>query len=468
MIVTEAYFENIKSELQLELSNAKHSIYVALAWFTDNDLLNILIESAEKKKLNVQLLIFNDEINFGTYGIPFVNLKNAGGEVFIAKENLMHNKFCIIDERIIITGSYNWTKKANNENNENIVIIKDDIRLAKSYITEFKKLTGNNENYFEEQISKVIKRLQLIQKFIELHDVEEIDLQITRLQKDDVPGKTDTIVTALQNNQYLNANELINAFIKQHNNVAIYIDPDVAALQLEINLLEYQLVALDNEIAEIENQIADFNHRLHKRLGLLMKQVYEEKKLYFFNNRKESEKAEEQYQETKAKYEEFTKENIAEEQKHFFEITQQESIEIKKIYKAATLLCHPDKYENAPPEIKQKAEEIFKELYAAKERKDIKTVNQIYKQLQAGLLNVEILKQDNKQLLLLQSESLNEKCKTKVTQLNNYKNSEVLKLIKQLNNLDEYFIEKENKLKQELTYWQNKNSLTVNNGHFGE
>jgi hypothetical protein len=44
MIVTEAYFENIKAELQLELNNAKQSIYVALAWFADNDLLNNLID----------------------------------------------------------------------------------------------------------------------------------------------------------------------------------------------------------------------------------------------------------------------------------------------------------------------------------------------------------------------------------------------------------------------------------------
>lgn len=461
MIVTEAYFENIKAELQLELKNAKQSIYVALAWFTDNDLLNNLIEMATQK-INIQLLIYNDEINFGVYGLQFAKLKNAGGEVFTATENLMHNKFCVIDERIIITGSYNWTNKANRENNENIVIIKDDIELAKSYIAEFKKLTGKNENYFEEQISKVIKRLQLIQKFIELHDVEDIDLQIARLQKDDVQEKTNAIVTALQNKQYFNAIELINTFIKQYSDVAIYIDPDVAALQLEINLLEYQLVALDNEIAEIEKQIADFNHQLHKRLGLLMKQVYDEKKLYFFNNRKESENAEEQYQETKAKYEEFTRENIAEEHKIFFEISQQDNNEIKKTYKAATLLCHPDKFENAPAEMKHRAEEIFKELNAANERNDIKTVTRIYKELQSGLLNVEIQKQDNKQLLLLQSESLNEKCKMKITQLDGYKNSEVVKLIKQLNNLDEYFAEKENQLKLELAHWQNKNSITVN------
>jgi len=461
MILTQAYFEDIKSELCLELDNAKETIYIALAWFTDKELLNLLIKKAALG-ISIQLLIYNDEINFGDYGLPFVNLKNAGGEVYTAKENLMHNKFCIIDECIIITGSYNWTKKANNENNENIVIIKGDIELAKSYIAEFKKLTGRNENFFEEQISKVIKRLQLIQKLIELHDVDDIDLQIARLQKDDIHAKSNTIIGALQNKQFANAIELINAFVKQYSSISIYIDPEIAALQLEISLLEYELVALDNEIAGIEKQIADFNHQLHERLGLLMDQVYVEKLFYFFCNRKENEETEQQYQEAKTKYEEFTKENIAEGQKHFFEITEQESKEIKKAYKAASLLCHPDKFENATDEIKQKAEEIFKELNAANERNDVKTVNQLYKQLQAGLLNVEISKQDNKQLLLLQSETLNEKCKAKATRLKDYKNSEVLKLIKQFNNWGDYFTEKEKQLKEELVYWQNKNSITIN------
>ena len=109
--------------------------------------------------------IYNDEINFGVYGLPFTKLKIAGGEVFTAKENLMHNKFCIIDERIIITGSYNWTNKANKENNENIVIIKDDIELASQLrdLSVRKKLTSSQiaqeMGISRSTVSKHLKRL---------------------------------------------------------------------------------------------------------------------------------------------------------------------------------------------------------------------------------------------------------------------------------------------------------------------
>lgn len=37
----------------------------------------------------------------------------------------MHNKYLLIDDEIVLTGSFNWTHKAVNSNYENIVIIED-------------------------------------------------------------------------------------------------------------------------------------------------------------------------------------------------------------------------------------------------------------------------------------------------------------------------------------------------------
>lgn len=48
----------------------------------------------------------------------------------------MHNKYCIIDEKILITGSYNWTIKATTLNRENILIIEDEA-TAKAYKDNF-------------------------------------------------------------------------------------------------------------------------------------------------------------------------------------------------------------------------------------------------------------------------------------------------------------------------------------------
>lgn len=458
MISTEAYFENIKAELQLELNNAKRTIYVALAWFTDKDLLQTLVQKA-KDNVNVQLLVFNDEINFGDYGLPFENLSNAGGKFFIKEENLMHNKFCIIDERIIITGSYNWTRKASTTNNENIVIIKDDFELAKSYTKEFNKLIGANNIDTEELIGKVIKRLKIIQSLIELKDVEDIELQILRLQKDDINARTADIINDLKTKQYYKATENINHFIAQYSNIVIYTDPEIPALQLEISLLEYQIIALDYELAEVEKQIADFNHQMHVRLGNLMRQVFKAKTLYYSNHKQESKEAEEAHKKAKEQQEQFAQDSEEEEAKEYYEIAEKERVEIKAAFRAASMLCHPDKFENEMPEIKKQAEELFKELNAANEKNDIKTVKHIYEQLKAGILNIEIKKQAKKELLLLQYENLTNKCLAKSNILANFNESEVIKLLKKYTNMEDYFIELEQQLKQELTHWQNKNTL---------
>ncbi len=50
----------------------------------------------------------------------------------------MHNKFAIIDELVVITGSYNWTHKAQ-RNKENIVII-NKTEIVKEYLHEFGEL----------------------------------------------------------------------------------------------------------------------------------------------------------------------------------------------------------------------------------------------------------------------------------------------------------------------------------------
>jgi len=51
----------------------------------------------------------------------------------------MHNKFAIIDNRILLTGSYNWTFSANHRNDENLMVINDPVVISR-YQNYFEKL----------------------------------------------------------------------------------------------------------------------------------------------------------------------------------------------------------------------------------------------------------------------------------------------------------------------------------------
>ncbi len=51
----------------------------------------------------------------------------------------MHHKFAIFDHRLLLTGSYNWTRSAASDNEENF-ILSGDPRLLKSFAGMFDKL----------------------------------------------------------------------------------------------------------------------------------------------------------------------------------------------------------------------------------------------------------------------------------------------------------------------------------------
>ncbi len=52
----------------------------------------------------------------------------------------MHHKVIIIDEKTVITGSYNFSKNAETKNSENILIIKNNKDIGKAYMGEFSRL----------------------------------------------------------------------------------------------------------------------------------------------------------------------------------------------------------------------------------------------------------------------------------------------------------------------------------------
>jgi cardiolipin hydrolase len=51
----------------------------------------------------------------------------------------MHHKFAVLDESVVITGSFNWTTQAVKNNQENIVFYENK-DLAKKYTEEYNKL----------------------------------------------------------------------------------------------------------------------------------------------------------------------------------------------------------------------------------------------------------------------------------------------------------------------------------------
>ena len=76
----------------------------------------------------------------------FVN--NAGIPTYIdAKHAIAHNKIMIIDGATLITGSFNFTKAAEEKNAENLLVMKGDAELIKKYLANFTEHLEHSEKY---------------------------------------------------------------------------------------------------------------------------------------------------------------------------------------------------------------------------------------------------------------------------------------------------------------------------------
>lgn len=148
----EVYFKNIQSKISELLDNAEFDVKIAVAWFTDEYLINKLKKLA-KVGVNISIIIYEDRINKKDL---FEELYNLNCKIYLSKK-LMHNKFCVIDNDIVINGSYNWTYSAHS-NSENITVTYSNLVFTENFVEEFSKLS---------------KKCNLINSYFKLNEHEE-------------------------------------------------------------------------------------------------------------------------------------------------------------------------------------------------------------------------------------------------------------------------------------------------------
>ena len=138
--MNKAYFTNIRSQILSLLKKAKEEVDIAMAWFTSSELFASILSCMERG-VKVQLVLLDDPINFMEYSPDFNEFIKKGGTLKIANpdEGFMHHKFCIIDGKFVITGSYNWTYYAETRNIENIIIT-DYPSVVSQYQEEYQRL----------------------------------------------------------------------------------------------------------------------------------------------------------------------------------------------------------------------------------------------------------------------------------------------------------------------------------------
>ena len=142
--MTEVYFEDIHNQIIKQISASNESLKICVAWFTDVEIYQSIIQ-AQHRGVQVYIIVANHEFNKNSR-VDFKELlQNKGYVGYIgnindgSKDRFMHNKFCIVDDSTIITGSYNWTFKAR-LNDENIIIIKNQPAVISQFNNKFESI----------------------------------------------------------------------------------------------------------------------------------------------------------------------------------------------------------------------------------------------------------------------------------------------------------------------------------------
>jgi phosphatidylserine/phosphatidylglycerophosphate/cardiolipin synthase-like enzyme len=178
----EYYFEDIKKNILSLIDEAKSTIFCAVAWITDFDIIQAITRKA-REGIKVELVVNHDD-TFDLKRESFLQFTHYGGKLFLYQgEGLMHNKFCVIDLSTTITGSFNWTYSASRMHQENIIVIKEDSLMAMGFAKQFLKLKSQSLPFTNDRLIRTNNDVQFYQ-------IESIQWQCNPEYNQDDDGNT--------------------------------------------------------------------------------------------------------------------------------------------------------------------------------------------------------------------------------------------------------------------------------------
>ena len=158
---TKVTFEKCKEIIIDNINKAKQTIFACVAWLTNPEIMQALIN-----KSNEGVIIFlivdagneNDTKNkdflsrYGKISFPVAFALNLNKIYETEYKNLMHHKFCIIDNEVVLHGTFNWTVAA--EYNDEDVTEDGNKSTVDTFMNRFIELRKKYNCYFRYNYGK--------------------------------------------------------------------------------------------------------------------------------------------------------------------------------------------------------------------------------------------------------------------------------------------------------------------------
>jgi phosphatidylserine/phosphatidylglycerophosphate/cardiolipin synthase-like enzyme len=127
-----------------EIESAEKSVLVQMYMFTSKPITDALVKS-KKRGVDVKVILdqSQEKMAYGRWPV----MQKGGVKVFFDRDHeIANSKIILIDDRTIITGSYNFTKAAEEKNAENIVVIENDAELFTKFKANFEQHLGHSHS----------------------------------------------------------------------------------------------------------------------------------------------------------------------------------------------------------------------------------------------------------------------------------------------------------------------------------
>ena len=227
------------------------------------------------------------------------------------------------------------------------------------------------------------------------------------------------------------------------------IQSTIGEIKKSIEDLEDVLEKIDEESAEYEEYTKLYDDLKESLHDLEEEQDRQEEQLKEIEDELDNESIEEEYEETKNAYEEYHQEHkeINEQQKDINILDEKEKKELKKLYKKAARLCHPDIV--ADKYIKQ-AKEIMQALNAAYSKQNLSEIKMLLLSLENGtgfIVSSDAI--DNVKTLKAKIDKIKHKIHEVESEVEAIQKDETFITLSELDDWDSYFDQLKRELQEE-------------------
>lgn len=217
--------------------------------------------------------------------------------------------------------------------------------------------------------------------------MELVSIASSRLEGERSHLEIAEILDALRDHRYAEAANWLQKLLSDGTRIAIWTDPEIALLEVELERVKAELADLETEHAELEHLIARFQAAHNEALGGLLRRLLETRMRILERQRMTDPGKQEEFERASSDYEEFQRDQEIQEEvdrRTQWQLSDEEKAELKSLFRKVAKLCHPDVVSK---EHHDAAADMFRQLSEAHERGDLARIRKLFERANAGLFD---------------------------------------------------------------------------------